>query len=145
VTIPNVILVIITGASPKSLASEAARAIATQQPGLLVLAARNMSLLEETKSNILKSAPQANLRLLQFDLGSQDSVRNAAATVGSYTESFDALINVAGVMATPYAKTLDGIESQFGINHIGMCLITVIFSVSHLQDRFFLPTWYYPN
>jgi hypothetical protein len=40
----NVRLVIITGASPKALASEAARAIATQRPGLLVLAARKMSL-----------------------------------------------------------------------------------------------------
>lgn len=51
-------------------------------------------------------------------------MRNAAATIGSYAESFDALINVAGVMATPYAKTSDGIESQFGINHIGPFLFT---------------------
>jgi NAD(P)-dependent dehydrogenase (short-subunit alcohol dehydrogenase family) len=91
-----------------------------------------MSLLEETKANILKSAPRANLRLLQFDLGSQDSVRKAAATISSYTESFDALINVAGVMATPYAKTLDGIESQFGINHIGIYLTNAVSRVLHI-------------
>ena len=129
---PNIILVIITGVSPKALASEAARAIATQQPGLLVLAARDMSLLEETRANILKSVPGANLRLLQFDLGSQDSVRKAAATVGSYTESFDALINAAGVMATPYTKTSDGIESQLGINYIGMCFTSAVSSVLHI-------------
>ncbi|KFX99555.1 hypothetical protein O988_03790 [Pseudogymnoascus sp. VKM F-3808] len=70
--------VIITGASPKALASKAARAIATK----------------------------------------------AAAEVTSYTEFFDALLNVAGVMATPYAKTADGIESQFAINHIGPFLLT---------------------
>jgi short-subunit dehydrogenase len=117
----NVRLVIITGASPKALASEAARAIATQRPGLLVLAARNMTLLEEAKAEILKDAPEANLKLLLFDLGSQDSIRKAAAEVSSYNENFDVLLNVAGVMATPYAKTADGIESQFGINHIGRC------------------------
>lgn len=34
------------------------------------------------------------------------------------------LVNNAGVMATPYAVTKDGLESQFGINHIGHFLFT---------------------
>jgi NADP-dependent 3-hydroxy acid dehydrogenase YdfG len=132
VAIPNIILVVITGVSPKALASEADRAIAIQQPGLLVLAARSISLLEETRANILKSALWANLRLLQFDLGSQDSVRKATAIVGSYTQSFDIFINIAGVMATLYTKISDGIESQFRINHIGIYLSSTVSSVLYI-------------
>ena len=34
------------------------------------------------------------------------------------------LINNAAIMAVPYAKTVDGVESQFGTNHIGHFLFT---------------------
>lgn len=122
----NTELVIITGASPKSVAFEAAYAIATQKPGLLVLATRKMSLLEKTKAEILQVAPGANLRLISFDLASQESIREAATEIGGFEESFDVLLNVAGIMATPYSQTVDAIESQFAVNHIGKLLPVTI-------------------
>ena len=39
-------------------------------------------------------------------------------------QSIDILINNAAIMACPFAKTADGIESQFGTNHIGHFLLT---------------------
>jgi NAD(P)-dependent dehydrogenase (short-subunit alcohol dehydrogenase family) len=33
-------------------------------------------------------------------------------------------VNNAGIMAVPYAKTKDGIESQFGVNHMGHFVFT---------------------
>jgi len=116
--------ILITGASPKSLGADASRAIASQKPGLLILAGRNRQGSEETKSAILKSVPHANIRLLDLDLGSQSSIKQAAAEVSSYSENIDVLINNAGVMATPFDKTPEGIELQFGTNHIGHFLFT---------------------
>jgi NAD(P)-dependent dehydrogenase (short-subunit alcohol dehydrogenase family) len=48
-------------------------------------------------------------------------VRAAAAEVLAWEDvkRIDVLINSAGVMATPYEKTVDGFELQFGVNHIG--------------------------
>jgi NAD(P)-dependent dehydrogenase (short-subunit alcohol dehydrogenase family) len=57
-------------------------------------------------------------------LSSQTSVRRAAAEVDGLVEQIDVLINNAAITPGPYSKTVDGIESQFGVNHIGHFLLT---------------------
>jgi NAD(P)-dependent dehydrogenase (short-subunit alcohol dehydrogenase family) len=57
--------------------------------------------------------------LLAVDLGSLQSVRDGADKLLVEGHRFDAIIANAGVMATPFGKTADGFETQFGINHIG--------------------------
>lgn len=43
----------------------------------------------------------------------------------AYPESIDVLVNNAGIMAkSPYSQTPEGIEAQFGANHIGHYLFT---------------------
>lgn len=119
-------VVLITGCSPKGLGASAAMAIAPHRPALLILAGRNRILIEETEREILAHTPGVNTRILIFDLASLKSVREAAGEVKKYPENIDVIINNAGIMANPFEKTVDGFESQFGINHIGPFLFTML-------------------
>lgn len=78
--------------------------------------------MEQAKSEILAQNPGTKIKLLAFDFSSQHAVREAVSTLSAYAESFDVILNAAGVMAVPFALTVDGIESHFAINHIGMPL-----------------------
>ncbi|OJJ77392.1 hypothetical protein ASPBRDRAFT_70814 [Aspergillus brasiliensis CBS 101740] len=116
--------VLITGVTLGSIGGEAALQISRHAPALLVLAGRDLQNLQATENAIKRETPDANTRLLILDLSSQQSVRKAAAEVNSYPERIDRLINNAGVMAAPYTTTPEGVELQFGINHIGHFLFT---------------------
>ncbi|KAL8679785.1 MAG: hypothetical protein Q9186_003950 [Xanthomendoza sp. 1 TL-2023] len=62
--------------------------------------------------------------LVTMDLNSLDSVRSAAQSVLSQTQTLNILINNAGIMAVPnLVKTADGFESQFGTNHLAHFLL----------------------
>jgi NAD(P)-dependent dehydrogenase (short-subunit alcohol dehydrogenase family) len=117
-------VVLITGGSPRGLGATAALAIAPHNPALIILTGRTRSLLEETEKAIQAKTPTVKTRILIFDLGSLKSIREAAAEVNSYPEKINVLINNAGIMATPFEKTVDGFESQFGVNHLGHFLFT---------------------
>ena len=52
------------------------------------------------------------------------SVRQAAGKVSAAISAVDYLINNAGIMVTPYQKTPQGVELQFGTNHLGHFLLT---------------------
>jgi NAD(P)-dependent dehydrogenase (short-subunit alcohol dehydrogenase family) len=56
----------------------------------------------------------------KLDLQDLASVREFAAGV----DSVDVLVNNAGIMAVPYAQTVDGFESQIGTNHLGHFALT---------------------
>jgi NAD(P)-dependent dehydrogenase (short-subunit alcohol dehydrogenase family) len=116
--------VIITGISPNSLGEEAARAIAAHDPSLIVLASRSQGNLDKVKEKLHAEAPGVEIRTVILDLSSQESVRKAAETINAYKEPIDVLINNAGIMGVPFSKTKEGIESQFGTNHIGHFLFT---------------------
>ena len=55
---------------------------------------------------------------------SQDSVRKAAAEIAKLTPRIDIVINNAGFMTPKRQLTAEGIEAQFGANHIGHFLLT---------------------
>jgi NAD(P)-dependent dehydrogenase (short-subunit alcohol dehydrogenase family) len=59
-----------------------------------------------------------------LDLASFTSVRTAAAEVLGSLTRLDVLVNNAGIMAPPHARTVDGIESQMATNHFGPFLFT---------------------
>jgi NAD(P)-dependent dehydrogenase (short-subunit alcohol dehydrogenase family) len=56
-----------------------------------------------------------------LDLSKLDSVRAFAAAT---SEPVDVLVNNAGVMVPPFARTVDGFEIQFGTNHLGPFALT---------------------
>lgn len=60
-----------------------------------------------------------NVRVEAMDLGDLESVAAFTAGIRSAGAPIDLVINVAGVMACPFALTPQGWESQFGINHLG--------------------------
>jgi NAD(P)-dependent dehydrogenase (short-subunit alcohol dehydrogenase family) len=66
--------------------------------------------------------PEADAELRPLDLADLASVRAFAA--GLPDERIDVLVNNAGLMAVPYALTVDGFEMQFGVNHLGHFALT---------------------
>jgi NAD(P)-dependent dehydrogenase (short-subunit alcohol dehydrogenase family) len=66
-----------------------------------------------------------------LDLASLASVREFAA---GWEGDLDLLINNAGVMATPFARTGDGFELQFGTNHLGHFALTNLL-LQHVTGR----------
>ena len=67
---------------------------------------------------------QIDVSLVQIDLGSLDSVRKAAQALLQTAPTIDALIcNGAIAQVAKQAFTIDGFESQLGVNHLGHFLL----------------------
>src|SRR5580693_9431464 len=66
-----------------------------------------------------EAAKGGSFELVELDLASLASVRACADRLLADGRKFDGVICNAGVMATPFGKTADGFETQFGTNHLG--------------------------
>lgn len=74
---------------------------------------------------IKESHAESDVRILQCDLSSLDSVSKAAEEFMKQSSKLDILVNNAGVMMIPeYTETKDGFEMQWGTNHLGHFLLT---------------------
>ncbi|EMC96382.1 hypothetical protein BAUCODRAFT_107977 [Baudoinia panamericana UAMH 10762] len=116
--------VLITGVSPNSLGESTAAAIARHEPNSLVLASRTKAKLDEVANSITQYAPRVRVHCIELDLSSQASVRKAAVQIASTVDHLDVLINNAAVVTSERKETAEGIELQFGTNHIGHHLLT---------------------
>ncbi|KAI1375403.1 NAD(P)-binding protein [Hypoxylon crocopeplum] len=119
-------VILTTGVSPETLGATFVETLAKAEPALLILAGRKLEKVQKTADSIASANPNVKLRVLQLDLGSLAAVREAAATVNSWTDvpHIDVLVNNAGIMAVEFALTPDGYESQFATNHLGHFLFT---------------------
>lgn len=108
---------VITGASA-GLGRESARALASTGAHV-VLAARSHAALADAEQWVRAEVPGARTSTVQLDLTSLSSVRAAAAAVTEIAPVIHVLMNNAGVMFTPFSRTADGFEIQFGTNHLG--------------------------
>ena len=116
---------VVTGANG-GLGLETARQLAAKGAHV-VMAVRNQKKAAAALEAIRTSAPDAALlELVALDLASQASVRAAAGQIMDAHKSIDLLINNAGVMGIPEAKTADGFEMQFGVDHLGHWSLTAL-------------------
>ncbi|KAF5626691.1 oxidoreductase [Fusarium tjaetaba] len=118
--------ILTTGASLGGLGALFVEAIAVAEPGLVILAGRSVSKLQQTVDNLAAKYPNLKTKLLTIDLGSLRSVRAAAEEVNGWSDvpKVDVLVNNAGIMATDFKLTEDGFENQFASNHLGHFLFT---------------------
>src|SRR5690349_14316469 len=115
---------VVTGANG-GLGLETARALAAKGAHV-VMAVRNQEKAAAAVEDIKSSVPDAKLELVSLDLGSQASIKEAAAQILASHDTIDLLINNAGIMGIPERKTADGFEMQFGTNHLGHFALTAL-------------------
>jgi NAD(P)-dependent dehydrogenase (short-subunit alcohol dehydrogenase family) len=116
--------IVITGAST-GLGEETTRALA-EHGASVTMAVRHLDRGEAAAGRIRQSMPDADLEVRQLDLASLDSIRTFANAFLDDHARIDVLIDNAGVMACPWATTAEGFELQFGTNHLGHFLLTVL-------------------
>ncbi|MFI9387885.1 oxidoreductase [Kutzneria sp. NPDC052558] len=92
----------------------------------VVMAVRNQKKAAAAVDQIRATVPDASLELVALDLSSQASVKQAADTVLAAHDRLDLLVNNAGVMAIAEARTVDGFEMQFGVDHLGHWTLTAL-------------------
>lgn len=77
-----------------------------------------MEKVRETIEDVRHINNTVSTRALELDLSSLKSVTQAAIELFDIPY-IDILLANAGIMACPYGQTTDGLEKQFGTNHIG--------------------------
>ena len=113
---------IVTGAAT-GIGVETARALALAGAEVII-AARKPDLGEEVANAINEEAGLKRASFGMVDLASLESIRHFTHVWGD--RPINLLINNAGVMASPLMRTADGFEMQFGTNHLGHFLLSVL-------------------
>ena len=75
---------------------------------------------------LLTEEKDRKLDLMICDLGDFSSIRSFARNVKERYPQVDILVNNAGFISLDRQETRDGIERQFGINHLGHFLLTTL-------------------
>lgn len=120
-------LAIVTGAnSGMGMATAAALA---DEGARLVMLCRSDQRGREALAR-LREQKHRQLELMLCDLGDYASIRSFAARIKAAYPRIDILVNNAGFISLDRQETKEGLERQFGINHIGHFLLT-----TELLDR----------
>ncbi|MFF0521470.1 oxidoreductase [Actinomadura nitritigenes] len=115
---------IVTGASG-GIGRSVSRALA-EAGARVVLAVRDAG-----KGKAAADGMPGTTEVRELDLGRLDSVRAFAA---GWDGPIDLLINNAGISAPALARTADGFESTFGVNHLGHFALTSLL-LPHVTGR----------
>jgi NAD(P)-dependent dehydrogenase (short-subunit alcohol dehydrogenase family) len=118
---------LVTGANT-GLGLETAKVLAARGARVL-LGCRSQDKAEAAMAKISEETPGADVAFVPLDQNDLASVAAAAEIVGD-EDRLDVLVNNAGIMVPPLQFTVDGFESQFGVNHLGTFALT-----SHLLPK----------
>ncbi|WP_336216304.1 oxidoreductase [Nonomuraea sp. LPB2021202275-12-8] len=113
-------LAVVTGAN-SGIGYVTARELA-RHGAHVVLACRDPGRGQAALARMRDEAPGARLELRRLDLASLAAIREFAAAWDH--DRLDLLVNNAGLAMVPFARTMDGFESQFGVNHLGTFALT---------------------
>jgi NAD(P)-dependent dehydrogenase (short-subunit alcohol dehydrogenase family) len=119
--------IFITGIS-SGIGRETARSLASHGAEV-VGTVRDLAKAGSATASIREAANEGRggLELIELNLASLQNIRRSADKLLADGRGFDAIIANAGVMGTPFSRTADGFEVQFGTNHLGhFALITRI-------------------
>lgn len=116
-------VILVTGGN-SGLGKQSVLDFARHEPREIWLAARNADKARHAVKEIQQEVPGAPIKILELDLTSFESVKQAAAAFTRDSDRLDILMLNAGIMMTPPGLTKEGYELQFGTNHMGHALLT---------------------
>ena len=90
----------------------------------VTLACRNLDKAEAAREYIAREAPGSRPCVLSLDLADLESVRELADRLLAEGAPVDILVNNAGLMAVDEARSAQGFEMQYGVNHLGHFALT---------------------
>ncbi len=91
----------------------------------VILLCRNEIRGEAALQELRNNHETRDIRLMQCDLGSMADIRRFTEEFIKKFAKLDVLVNNAGVISLNRRETQDGLEEQFGVNHIGHFLLTL--------------------
>jgi NAD(P)-dependent dehydrogenase (short-subunit alcohol dehydrogenase family) len=124
-------LALVTGGS-SGLGQETARVLA-ERGAHVIITARDVPKGEAVAGAIRSSTGNPRVEVAELELGSLKNIRAFAEHFLSRHDALHILVGNAGVMASPFMKTQDGFELQFGSNHVGHFLATCLLAPALLK------------
>jgi NAD(P)-dependent dehydrogenase (short-subunit alcohol dehydrogenase family) len=94
-----------------------------RQGATVVIACRDAGKGEASRAEIAASTGSQDVHVLPLDLASLGSVRAFAAAFTTRFARLDVLVENAGVLTSRRQLTADGLEMDFGVNHVGHHLL----------------------
>ncbi len=92
----------------------------------VIIAGRNAEKVRTAVEEVKSATGNAAIDMLWIDLADLETVRAAAAEYRERFGGLDVLINNAGIVTASQEKTAQGFEKQFGVNHLGHFLLTML-------------------
>jgi NAD(P)-dependent dehydrogenase (short-subunit alcohol dehydrogenase family) len=90
---------------------------------LVVMAGRDRERTERARAEVVRETGNTNIEIAIGDLASQAEIRRLAAEFKAGHPKLDVLINNAAAVPAKRTLTVDGIETQFAVNHLAYFLL----------------------
>lgn len=115
-------IAIVTGGN-SGMGKATVAALADQGYAVIMLCRSKSRGEEALKELLIKKDRDISLR--RCDLGNMQDIRDFTDQFKKHYDKLDVLVNNAGVISMDRRETIDGLEEQFGVNHIGHFLLTL--------------------